>query len=50
LEGVYEKWQNGNRGRKLNGDNIMASYPMTEQTSKNQTGTVARFESANKGY
>ncbi len=47
-EGVYEKgvWK---PGRKLNGDNISQSYAMTEQTNRNQTGTVVRIESAGPG-
>ena len=47
-EGIFNngKWI---PGRKLNGDNIMLSYSMTQQTDKNQTGTVARFEGTGPG-
>jgi len=45
-EGVYENgvWK---PGRKLNGDNIMLSYKLANEAAVNQTGSVARFESAN---
>jgi len=47
-EGIYEngKWK---PGRRLNGDNISQSYAMTEQTNRNQTGTVLRFENPGPG-
>lgn len=47
-EGIYVdgKWK---AGRKLNGDNIAQNYNMTEQSGKNQTGTVLRFEGAKAG-
>ncbi|MDB4925664.1 DUF5597 domain-containing protein [Mucilaginibacter sp.] len=47
-EGVYDngKWK---PGRRLNGDNIMQNYNMTEQSTKNQTGTVVRFENPGPG-
>ena len=42
-EGTYE---NGNwkPGRKLNGDNIMLSYVLSNEAANNRTGSVARFE------
>jgi hypothetical protein len=45
-EGIYENgvWK---PGRKLNGDNIMLSYKLADEAAVNQTGSVARFESAN---
>ena len=42
-EGVYRNGQ-WRPGRKLNGDNIMLSYLLSDETSKGRTGSVARFE------
>jgi len=42
-EGTYVNGQ-WKSGRKLNGDNIMRSYNLSEEAGKNQTGTVARFD------
>lgn len=44
-EGTYVNGQ-WKSGRKLNGDNIMRSYNLSEEAGKNQTGTVARFDGA----
>jgi hypothetical protein len=45
-EGVYDNgvWK---PGRKLNGDNIMLSYVLSDEAADGRTGSVARFESAN---
>jgi hypothetical protein len=44
-EGTYVNGQ-WKAGRKLNGDNIMRSYNLSDEAAKNQTGTVARFDGA----
>lgn len=49
LASVFEgKFVNGKwvAGRKLNGDNIMLNYRLADEARGHQTGTVARFESA----